>query len=795
MNGNGDTEFKSIAFIGNFLPRRCGIATFTTDLLGAVAAETSSGTCFCVAMNDTPEGYRYPQQVRFEINQNNLSDYKRAAEFLNMQQADVVCLQHEYGIFGGPAGSAIMGLLRSLRMPVVTTLHTVLREPGREQAEVMRQLIELSERLMVMSRKAFEFLVDLYDAPAEKIVFIHHGIPDTPFIDPSYYKDQFGVEGRKVMLTFGLLSPGKGIEYVLQALPAVAARHPDLAYIVLGATHPHVLKACGEEYRLMLQHLAKNLGIADNVIFQNRFVSIEELCEFLGTADLYVTPYCGADQITSGTLAYALGTGKAVISTPYWYAAEMLDEGRGRLVPFKNPEALAAAINDLLDNDIERNAMRKRAYTFSRAAVWREVARRYLGVFAGVKAQRAERPRPALFQSAAGRPPIFELPDINLGHLQTLTDDTGILQHATYTLPNRNHGYCTDDNARALIVAALARKFMMTGEPLILRLCSTYLGFLQHAFSDDTDRFRNFMTYDRRWLEEQGSEDSHGRAIWGLGVATACLEDPGLLSICATLFNKALKAVPQFEALRPGAFANIGIHAYLARYPGDTEAKRIRALTAQRLYEAFQAKGQDDWPWPEGVLSYANARLPHALILSGQWMSDGDMFDAGLRALDWLCGMQLLDGHFAPIGNHGWYVKGGSRARFDQQPIEAHAMMDACIEAFNATQDRMWLDRAVRCFNWFLGDNDLGLPLYRPRTGGCCDGLMPDGVNQNEGAESTLAWLLALTALHKLTADNILKLPARDRPARAAEQPPAVSAQLVLLPGAMLPVEAQKEQP
>ncbi len=792
--------FNSIAFIGNFLPRRCGIATFTTDLLSAVAAETSPETCFSVAMNDVPEGYRYPQPVRFEINQNKLSDYKRAAEFLNMQQADVVCLQHEYGIFGGPAGSAIMGLLRSLRMPVVTTLHTVLREPDVQQAEIMRQLIELSERLVVMSRKAVSFLVDVYKAPAEKIVFIHHGIPDAPFIDPSYYKDQFGVEGRKVMLTFGLLAPSKGIEHVLRALPAVVVRHPDVAYIVLGATHPHVLKASGEEYRLMLQHMVKNLGIVDNVIFQNRFVSIEELCEFLGTADLYVTPYAYEDQITSGTLAYALGTGKAIISTPYWYATEMLAEGRGRLVPFNDPEALAGEIIDLLGNDLERNAMRKRAYTFSRTAVWKEVARQYLGVFADVKAQRAERPRPALFQKSSGKPLLFDLPDINLGHLQTLTDETGILQHATYTLPNRNHGYCTDDNARALIVATMARKFMPAHEPLILRLSSTYLGFLQHAFHEETGRFHNFMTYDRRWLEEQGSEDSHGRSIWGLGVAAACMEDPGLLNICATLFNKALKAVPQFGSPRTWAFANIGIHAYLARYPGDSEAKRIRAFTAIRLFDVFRDSCQDDWPWPEDMLSYANGRLPHALILSGQWMNDGDMFALGLRTLDWLCDIQMLEGHFAPIGNNGWYARGGSRARFDQQPIEAHSMMDACIEAFHATQDRKWLDRAVRCFNWFLGDNDLGLTLYTPRTGGCRDGLMPDGVNQNQGAESTLAWLLALTAMHKLTADNILQIPVSCRLAREEQAAPAAiiaalpppdslghGAQPVELPAAFLP--------
>jgi glycosyltransferase involved in cell wall biosynthesis len=449
----------SVAVIGNYLPRQCGIATFTTDLVEGLSAEAPDIYCWAAAMNDKPEGYPYPEKVRFEINQNKLTDYSVASQFLNINQTDIVCVQHEYGLFGGPAGSHLLKLLGDLRMPVVTTLHTILKDPAPEYRAVMCKLSDLSDKLVVMSHKASDFLKDIYAVSEEKIAFIHHGIPDTPFIDPNFYKDKFGVEGKKVLLTFGLLSSNKGIENVLQALPAVIKKHPDVVYIILGATHPHILKLHGDAYRIMLQQLVRKLDIGEHVIFQNRFVELKELCEFLGIADIYVTPYLEEAQITSGTLAYAMGTGKAVISTPYWYATEMLAEGRGRIVPFRNPDAIAEQIIGLLDNDIERHAMRKKAYIFSREAVWREVSRKYLQVFSEVRQNRTRKPRPRYsYVENITAITNFELPEIKLDHLKALTDDTGILQHANYTIPDRTHGYCTDDNARALLVAAIGQK-------------------------------------------------------------------------------------------------------------------------------------------------------------------------------------------------------------------------------------------------------------------------------------------------------------------------------------------------
>jgi glycosyltransferase involved in cell wall biosynthesis len=755
-----DEDIKSIAVIGNYLPRQCGIATFTRDLVEGLSAISSDIDCWTVAMNDTLKGYPYPEKVRFEINQNILADYGVASQFLNITGADIVCLQHEFGIFGGPAGSHLLKLLGDLHMPVVTTLHTVLKDPAPEYRDIMCKLSDLSDKLVVMSHKAEDFLQDIYGVPREKIAFIHHGIPDMPFIDSSFNKDKFEVEGKKVLLTFGLLSPNKGIETVLQALPAVLEKHPDVVYVILGRTHPHVLKSQGEAYRIMLQQMVHKLGINRHVIFQNSFVALRELGEFLGIADLYISPYPQEAQITSGTLAYAMGTGKAIISTPYWYAVEMLDQGRGVIVPFKNSDALAEQINALLDNDGLRHAMRKKAYTFTRKALWKEVSQSYLEIFRQVRQNRIRHPRPRhSYIQNIDAITCFDLPEIKLDHLKALTDDTGILQHANHTIPDRAYGYCTDDNARALLVAVLGQKYLPVNGFGLDALAGHYLGFLSYAFDAETGRFRNFMDYSRQWMEEIGSEDSHGRALWCLGKAVAYLENPSHLAVSTVLFKRALGVAEHFFAPRAVAFTLIGLDAYLDKFCGDSDARRIRDMLADRLFVQFKDHGTTDWPWLEDTLNYANAKLPHALILSGNRMQRSDMVDMGLSSLKWLLTVQTNNHHFAPIGCKGWYQKGGKRTRFDQQPIEAKAMVEACVEAYNITRNRQWFENSVMSFNWFLGHNDLNMPLYDPKTGGCRDGLMVDGINQNQGAESTLAWLLSLLTLQKLYADEVFNQP------------------------------------
>lgn len=772
-----DSRMKKIALVGNYIPRQCGIATFTSDLLTALATEDSTAGYWAVAMNDVPEGYPYPAQVRFEVNQHLSADYRLAADFMNMNRVETACLQHEFGIFGGDNGAHILELLSGLRMPLVTTLHTVIQSPSAGQMVVTRRIAQLSDRLVVMSRKAVAILHEVYGVPSEKIVVIPHGIPDVPFVDPNFYKDQFGVEGRKVILTFGLLSPGKGIETVIEALPQVVRENPEAVYIVLGATHPHIRKDQGESYRLSLQSRARELGVGGHIIFHNRFVDLEELCEFIGAADIYVTPYLNREQIVSGTLAYALGSGKATISTPYWYAEEMLADGRGRIVPFRDTEAMAREINSLLAREVERHTMRKRAYTFCRDMTWKEVARRYLEVFKEVKEEREKKPK-TIFRTRTLNSSPRDVPQPKLDHIARLTDDVGIMQHAKFIIPDRRHGYCTDDNARALMAVLMARE-MVPDSARVMELACTYLSFLHHAFDEHTSRFRNFMDYERRWKDETGSQDSHGRALWSLGEVIALVESNDIRGAALELFERALPAVLEFDAPRSWAFALGGIHAYLQKFSGDSEARRIQEKLAVQLYECWRKCASDDWPWIEENLTYDNGSICRALITSGNWMQREDILEAGLISLAWLMRIQTgSGGHFAPVGNKGWFPRGGVMAHFDQQPIEALSMIKACRAAYDQTRDAKWLMHARRCLEWFLGRNDLGVHLYDQVTGGCCDGLQANGPNLNQGAESTLSCFLSLINLHQINAQVSLEGSSEGR--KDIHQEPVVPSPLAL---------------
>ena len=759
-HGSVNSTISRIAFVGNYLPRRCGIATFTTDLCEAIATEFSETTCIALPVNDVAEGYAYPPRVRFELSEKDIESYRRAASFLNINNVNLVCLQHEYGIYGGRAGSHILALLRELRMPIVTTLHTILFEPDPDQRWVLEEVAALSDRLVVMSQRGKDFLEEIYHVPPGKIDLIPHGIPDVPFVDPSFHKDLFGVEGKMVLLSFGLLTTSKGIENVIEALPAILADHPNVVYIILGETHPHVKKVDGESYRLSLQWLARERGVESNVIFYNRFVSPEELIEFIGAADIYITPYLNQAQITSGTLAYTLGAGKAVISTPYWYAEEMLAEDRGVLVPFGDPPALAEKVIDLLDDETRRHAMRKRAYLFGREMIWPQVARRYRESFGRARAERRHFSNPGFTVKALDKHP-GELPPLRLDHLHHMTDETGILQHAIFTVPNYHEGYSTDDNARALIVSALLEDL---GNQEAFELASRYLAFIWYAYNVETRRFRNFMTYQRTWLEANGSDDSHGRALWALGTVLGSSHTPALHSMAGWLFEQALPAIIDTTSPRAWAFALIGIHEYLRRFAGDRRASQVREELAGRLLALYQRNRSDDWRWYEEGLTYCNAALPHALLMCGQSIPNAAMIDAGLESLTWLAELQRANkgGHFVPIGSNGFYRRGGDCARFDQQPVEGQAMVSACLEAYRFTRDERWNKEARRAFEWFLGRNDLNLSIYDPTTGGCRDGLHPDRPNENLGAESTLAFLQSLLEL-RLAENTFLSVETRPR--------------------------------
>jgi len=677
----------------------------------------------------------------------DIDSYRRAADFLNINNVDLVCVQHEYGIFGGQAGSHILALLRELRMPIVTTFHTILEKPDVDQKRVLKEIALLSDRVVVMSERGRADLQEAFDVAPDKIDMIPHGIPDLPFVDPSFHKDVFGVEGKIVLLSFGLLSANKGVENVIAALPEILAAFPNVVYMIVGATHPHVKRHEGETYRLSLQLMAHEKDVEENVIFYNRFVSLEELIEFIGVADIYITPYLNPAQSTSGVLAYTLGAGKAVVSTPYRYAEEMLADQRGVLVPFRDPKALAEQVIDLLAHDSKRHSMRKRAYMFGREMIWPIVAQSYMASFRRAQSERMHYKAPGFVARAVDKRP-GELPPLKLDHLRHMTDETGMIQHAIFTVPNYHEGYSIDDNARALMVSSMLDE---VGKRDVFDLASRYLAFVWYAFNPANGRFRNFMSYQRQWLEkDHGSDDSHGRTLLALGTVLGRFNTPALRNMAGWMFEQALPAIIDTTSPRAWAFALIGIHEYLKRYSGDRDVSQFRDTLASRILGMYQRNRSSEWNWYEDELSYCNAVLPHAMLVCGDEMANQEMLDFGLESLNWLIELQRSDaekGHFVPIGSNGFYKRGGVRARFDQQPVEAQATVSASLEAYRISGDKRWRNEARRAFEWFLGRNDLNLPIYDPLTGGCRDGLHANRLNENQGAESTLAFLQALLEL------------------------------------------------
>ena len=724
------TRTQRIALIGNSLPRRCGIATFTTDLQQALAATSSSILTSIIAMTDGDQSYDYPPTVGFEVRQEHLADYVAAADHINAGHFDAVSLQHEFGIFGGEAGGHILALLERLMVPVTVTLHTVLEEPSAAQRRVLERIMVLAARVVVMAEKGRALLLASYGGRAEKIEVIPHGIPDFPFVEPDAAKANLGFSDRTVVLTFGLLSPNKGIEVTIDAMPAVLKSRPDAVYVVLGATHPNLAREQGEAYRESLVARADALGIGAHVVFRDQFVDRATLLEYIAMCDVYVTPYLNAAQMTSGTLAYSFGLGKAVVSTPYWHAVELLADGRGSLVPFGDLLATGAAIAHLLSNEPLRQAMRHRAYDESRSMIWERVAERYLAVFDTVRTTTSVRPteRPHPMK------PRRSAPMLAFNHLSAMTDDTGLFQHALHAVPDRAHGYCVDDNARGLLLSTALGA--LGEEQLPDHMILSYAAFVQHAFNSDTGRFRNFMGFDRRWLEPQGSEDSHGRTLWALGAVAYHHASRERQQWAKDLFAKALRVVESFASPRAWAFTLLGLDAYCVAAPEHMFAAEVRTRLADRLLVLLQQVETPDWVWFEENLAYDNARFCQAMILAGRATSTQAYFEAGLRSLDWLTRRQTSpEGLFRPVGTDAFHHIRAAGNFFDQQPLEATATIAASLAALRGTSDPRWMTEANRAFGWFLGENDLSQPLVDPDTGSCRDGLHPDRRNENRGGE------------------------------------------------------------
>ena len=745
---------RKVVFISSFPPRKCGIATFTSDLItNTLSAAKNKFKPLVVAMRSGEQKYENP--VKFEIRQNVKSDYVCAADYINFSHVDVVCVQHEFGLFGGEAGEYLSLLLNRLKAPIITTLHTVIDKPEPAYHKSMVDVCNASYQVITMNERGVDMLRDIYNISGRKIKLIAHGIPDLPFVDSNYYKHKFGLENRKTILTFGLLNQNKGIEVMLKAIPEIIKVDPSVMYIVLGMTHPNILKLEGESYRFGLQQMVKDLNLQEHVIFHNRFVDDQELNNFLCAADIYVTPYLSKEQLTSGTLSFAVGTGKAVVSSPYWAAEELLAGGRGKIVPFNDPQKTADAIIEILQNDSLFYSLRRRAYDYGRSRTWPKIGQAYWKLFSAKGLPARTTAKATL--SATHTISNIEVPEPSLDHIQKLTDDTGLYQHAIFTIPNREFGYCTDDNARAVI--AMTKYHHQYNEPQALKLLDTYLSFIIHSQNNDGS-IRNFMNFDRTWLENEPLNDAFGRVLWAFGTVMAKPPTPAYLSIVKDCFDKSVERI-QKQYPKGMAYSIIGMSDYLAQFPGASDIKRQLELAADGLIHQYEENSYSDWQWFEDLLSYDNAVLPYALFAAGLTLDNKKYLKVAEKTCEFLLTNTFNGNHFSFIGCKGWYERGKTKAHFDQQPIEAVSTVMMLRAAYDATKNKRFLMLQRKAFDWFLGLNDLHVPLYDFRTKGCYDGLGDNGVNTNQGAESTLSFLMSLLAViescafaDKITTEN-----------------------------------------
>ncbi|MGD9931106.1 MAG: glycosyltransferase family 4 protein [Mangrovibacterium sp.] len=732
-----------LAYIATYPPRECGIGTFTNNLFKSMLTE-SDGTDekhegFVVALNDNELTYKYPEEVKLTIRQDHQEDYLKAVKYINLSGADICVLEHEFGIFGGHSGVYILPLLHRLEMPLIVTLHTILKNPSYNEKAILEEICKMATKIVVMTRKAIEFLTRIYNVPKEKIVLIEHGVPDIHF-DSEKSKKEFKLERKKVILTFGFIGRSKGIETVIKALPKVVEKYPNIIYIVLGKTHPNVLRHSGEEYRIFLMRLVKNLQLGKQVVFLNEFVDEQDLFKYLYACDIYITPYLNEAQITSGTLSYAVGVGAAVLSTPYWHAAELLSEGRGRLFNFNDPDHLSKTLNELLDHPEELLELKRKASEYGQKITWPKTGEKYLALASTILKDGyhiAEKQDSVL--------DLLILPPFSLAHINRLTDDTGIIQHAKFGIPNLKEGYCLDDNSRALLMVLMAYRQMK--DMRALELSPIYLSYI-HYMQNADGTFRNFLSFSRNFLDEVGSEDSFGRTIWALGYLLGNAPNDAYYQTGRLVFFNAAPHFEKLKSIRGIANTMIGISYYLKSNPSDdsmTERLRNMAFT---LVKHFQENESADWKWFESLLAYDNGILPLALLHSAEILNDDKITKTAMQAMDFLTSHTLRDNYLSIIGNEKWYKKEGERSVFAQQPIDAMSMVLMYHQAYHLTKYKDYLTKLYTSFLWFLGENDLRMSLYDFETKGCCDGFESYGVNRNQGAESSLAYLIShLTVL------------------------------------------------
>ena len=732
-----------IAYIGTYPPRECGIGTFTRNLVMSMVNKQEtikkSNEGFVVALNDHDHVYDYPEEVKLTIRQEHQRDYLRAAKFINISGADICILEHEFGIFGGHNGVYILPLLYRLEIPLIVTLHTIVMKPSYNEKVILQEICKMANKVIVMSNKAIEFLISIYNVPEEKIAFIEHGVPDLQF-SQELSKKEFNLENKKVILTFGFVSRNKGIETVIKALPKIIKKYPKTIYLVLGKTHPNVLRYSGEEYRIYLQRLIKSLSLENHVFFLNKFIDQKQLFKYLSASDIYITPYLNEAQITSGTLSYAIGVGTAIISTPYWHAQELLADGRGRLFNFHDSEELSNILIELLDNPEILKNHREKAYKYGRKITWPKIGKKYIAL-----SEEILKEKPEVFVKKETIIDPLVLPPFSLDHIKRLTDDTGIIQHAKFGIPNLKDGYCLDDNARALLMALMT--YRQKKDPLALELSPIYISYIDYM-QNKNGTFRNFLSFKRNFLDKVGSEDSFGRTIWALGFLLGNAPNDAYYQIGKLIFFNASANFDKMHSIRNIANTMIGISYYLKNnLSDDSMTERLRSL-AYKLINQYEEHSSADWKWFESLLTYDNGILPLALLHAAEILNDDKITETALESMNFLTEITLSNGYLSLIGNENWYKKDGKRSVFAQQPIDAQAMVLMFHQAFNLTKDKEYLNKLFTSFMWFLGENDLRMSLFDFETKGCCDGIERYGVNRNQGAESSLAYLIShLTVL------------------------------------------------
>ncbi len=722
-----------VVYLSTFPPRECGIATFTQDLTNAI-----DNTFYprikskIIAMNTSESDFQvYPSKVIFEINQNDEASYQSAAQKINaLNQVRCVNIQHEYGIHGGLWGVNIMAFLKELKKPSVLTMHTVPPSPDPEMLEITKDMLRLVNKVVVLTKLAKEILIEKYLVDPDKINVIPHGIHPVLFTLPQQTKVKFGYKNKIVLSTFGLLSRNKGIEYVIKALPRIVKKHPNILYLIIGQTHPVVRRKEGESYREELLELVKNLKLTNNVKFFDRYLPLNEIIKFLQATDIYISTSLDPNQTVSGTLSYALGTGRCIVSTAFSQAKEIINDDTGRLVDFRNPDAYADAVLKLLENKNQLEEMYFCAYASTRNMLWSNVAISYINLFNSIAPQISVEDH--------------NLPTFNLDHLRRMTDSYGLFQFAKLTNPDPQYGYTVDDNARALIV--VSKYFQETNNKPALTLANTYLNFIEQC--QVGSHFYNYISYQQE-LENEANHnvdlsDSNGRTVWALSELISKPKIPKKLKQKAIkTLQKWIDGYHQYDFPRANAFIIKGLSLLKPRHQISCY-KDIIKKSSEYLFSLYKKNSDTDWQWFENSLTYANGIFPEAMFLSYLINKDPQYLKVAESSLEFLINNSFQGPIYVPIGQKTWFQKGDqNRQHYDQQPEDVVAMVQALKTAYKVTKKRKYKNLMFKTFYWFLGNNLLGEQVYDKTTGGSFDGLTPTGVNLHQGAESTVSYLLA----------------------------------------------------